>query len=277
MDLEKRVQALEQEVEILKNQIQVTLLEIQEQLLTNTYPSLRSGNTTAPDTSRGTQEASATPPIKTFKPVEEGENDWKLGAGDSPVNVRKVSLDAFEPAPTHAEPAPQAVNWATLDEMEDWVSQKVSKMGADRTRQLIYMHHETGRIDDAVMGTLLQLVDLYDEEQRRPFDRDDDITQAAAPVGRSMPVAPPVRPAPDKTPARQPGAAVQPANARSRKTTAPKAPARKPEDNPVKVGRPPVELANIDESEPEERATILRLIAGVYNAGAGVKWGKKDG
>jgi hypothetical protein len=48
MDLEQRVTMLEQEVQILKNQIQATLLDIQEHLLTNTYPSLRAEDDAAP-------------------------------------------------------------------------------------------------------------------------------------------------------------------------------------------------------------------------------------
>jgi hypothetical protein len=46
MDLEQRVQALEQELQILKNQIQATLLDIREQVLNNTYPALRAEDTT---------------------------------------------------------------------------------------------------------------------------------------------------------------------------------------------------------------------------------------
>jgi hypothetical protein len=41
MNLEQRVQALEQELAILKNQIQATLLDIREQVLNNSYPALR--------------------------------------------------------------------------------------------------------------------------------------------------------------------------------------------------------------------------------------------
>ena len=42
MNQEQQIERLEQEVQILKNQIQATLLEIQEHLLTHTYPALRS-------------------------------------------------------------------------------------------------------------------------------------------------------------------------------------------------------------------------------------------
>ena len=41
MQLQHRIKILEQELEILKNQIQKSLLDIQEQLLANTYPALR--------------------------------------------------------------------------------------------------------------------------------------------------------------------------------------------------------------------------------------------
>ena len=48
MDLERRVEALEKELQILKAQIQATLLDIQEQILTNAYPSLRAENAAPP-------------------------------------------------------------------------------------------------------------------------------------------------------------------------------------------------------------------------------------
>ncbi len=51
MDLEQRVQALEQELQILKNQIQATLLDIREQVLNNTYPALRAEEPSAPASS----------------------------------------------------------------------------------------------------------------------------------------------------------------------------------------------------------------------------------
>lgn len=56
MDLEKRVEQLEQELEILKNQIQTTLLAIQEHVLSNTYPALR-----APERGMGSAPAEVVP------------------------------------------------------------------------------------------------------------------------------------------------------------------------------------------------------------------------
>ena len=48
MELDARVKALEYELKILKNEIQRTLLDIQEQVLIQYYPSLRSEDITPP-------------------------------------------------------------------------------------------------------------------------------------------------------------------------------------------------------------------------------------
>jgi len=48
MNLEQRVETLEQELQVLKNQIQATLLDLQEFMLTNSFPTLRADEQAAP-------------------------------------------------------------------------------------------------------------------------------------------------------------------------------------------------------------------------------------
>jgi hypothetical protein len=73
MDLEQRMQALEQELAILKNQIQATLLDIREQVLNNSYPALRAENVLAePDAGAGSasvQQPGASAPIPSHQEV----------------------------------------------------------------------------------------------------------------------------------------------------------------------------------------------------------------
>ena len=103
MDLEHRVQMLEEEVQILKNQIQATLLDIQEHLLTNKYPALRSENAAVPETSTPPSKPAApvvtvpvatapVPPAPVIEPVIEPELDLP-----APAVIRKVTLDSITP------------------------------------------------------------------------------------------------------------------------------------------------------------------------------------
>ena len=270
MDLEKRVEALEQEVEILKNQIQATLLDIQEQILTNAYPSLRSGTSTTADGLRGPDETRPSP-IKTFRPHEETGSDTPPMNGVTMTDVRKVSLDALDRAPAPApvaESQAKPVDWSTMDELEEWLSVKVEKIGPERTRQLIHMYHENGRFEADMVDTLIRFVDLYDGESNRPFE----VEQAARP---SPPPAPQPRPSAAPKPQARPRKAVAgPRKAAStQQTTASPKPVVAPKTEHHEAA--PADAAESKEPVSEERATVLRLIAGIYNAGAGVKWGKK--
>lgn len=63
MELEKRVEILEQELQVLKNQIQATLLEMQELLLTNKFPALRADAPVEPQQSMPTSQPRAIPSV----------------------------------------------------------------------------------------------------------------------------------------------------------------------------------------------------------------------
>jgi hypothetical protein len=82
MELEQRVKALEQEVEILKNQIQATLLDIREMLLTSAYPSLRAG-----DAEKQTE------PKRPARAAQPAQGPSQGETPDEAPIVRKVALD----------------------------------------------------------------------------------------------------------------------------------------------------------------------------------------
>src|SRR5690242_17235414 len=96
MDLEHRVQMLEQEHQILKGQIQATLLDIQEQLLTNAYPALRAEEALQP-----MPPVPDTPPIKTSRPqaqidlIDDEEDTEDIPA---PSIVKRVTLENSDSA-----------------------------------------------------------------------------------------------------------------------------------------------------------------------------------
>ncbi|MFN8418742.1 MAG: hypothetical protein U0528_05810 [Anaerolineae bacterium] len=66
MTTEERLQLLEQEMQLLKNQIQAVLLDIQDQLLTNAYPSLRTSGGPSLTQEISIHTGGAPTPIRSF-------------------------------------------------------------------------------------------------------------------------------------------------------------------------------------------------------------------
>lgn len=261
MDLEKRVEMLEQEVQLLKNQIQATLLDIQEQILTNAYPSLRAEDAPAPPPPPAApiNTVSVNPAAQPHQPTPEPEPG-------GPVNVRKVSLNDLNDQPQNGHAphgtsptlpaAPDDTDWANLDEMESWVSKKVEKMGTRRTRELIHMYTERGRFDEDMAQALLQFVELYDEDRWNSTPTKTPKASAPPRSARQQQSTPAKPRAKTKTKAQaQSQAQARPKPARS----APKPPPAPHDEHTEEV---------LEESQP--RNTVLRLIAGIYNAGAGI-------
>lgn len=279
MDLEQRVQILEQELEILKNQIQATLLDIQEQLLTNAYPSLRADDTPAPNDSgsyRGDNSPASNAPRKNIQIQQETRQE-------NFPNARRITFDdsgaAYEttsppqakqvlpptPRPTPPEPAARPTtkktNWSTLSELEAWASDKVKEIGTKRTRKLVEMHYRKGMFDDDAKEMLLGLISLYEEE--KPASNTKRIS-----AEQSLPPSP--QPAP-KTARKQ--APVQSRPAAKRQAAPPPKPSIDP--RPTQPALPP--SSEDEDAEGEEHNLVLKLIAGVQNAGAGMTRRKKHG
>ena len=193
MNLEQRVMALEQEVELLKAQIQTTLLDIQEQLLNQTYPILRGEEPT-----RAPAPEIITPPtpspvqkirLADATPFDDDDDDVPavtMFRKSVPTPVEEVPEPvvpqppkAVVPQPTKAvipqpPPAARALDWpeqlAGLREpnpydwieLENWVSQKVEKLGIERTRELINLYAKQERFTEQERQLLMQFVDIYE-------------------------------------------------------------------------------------------------------------------
>ncbi len=166
MDLEQRVQALEQEVEILKNQIQVTLLAIQEQLLNQRYPTLHGEELAASVGETATQEQPSAPLVK------------------------RVSLNPAVPAPQTASPSPftsdaetqPTNNWSVIARLEKWAVEKIERIGAKRTRELIKLYAKQGRISPQIYEQLIQFVSIY--ETGEPHKATGTFAAVVPPNGR---------------------------------------------------------------------------------------------
>ena len=138
MELEPRVQALEQEIEILKNEIQAILLDIQEQVLSNSYLDLRSSDGHVQESTPRPQPKAEAPsrPASSFRTVSLKDDSGSDDDDDEPVpHVPAVKAKA-------AKPAPDAKMMA---EMKDWATQKIETLGVQKTSELIHMYASQGR------------------------------------------------------------------------------------------------------------------------------------
>lgn len=205
MNLEQRVQMLEQEVQLLKAQIQNTLLDIQEQMLNRTYPMLSSAIDAPPAApAEYAAPASATKKISLadleakqdsefdLPPVQQVQVQARAQAQPQhqpqyqpqpepppsarSVVVREEPVQAVVQAARQAEPfelepwkyvPQQATETNSLDwfELDNWVSQKVEKLGIRRTRDLINLYAEQAQFSQQERELLMQFINIYDSEK----------------------------------------------------------------------------------------------------------------
>ena len=278
MDLEQRVQALEQELEILKNQIQSILLDVQEQVLSNTYPGLHSGekanggnNTPPPPPApRPEPEGYARPQAPVRKMSANSDYDMDDQMPSRPMD-RPMQTSTFEPEyrqdfqPDYQQD--QRHNWQKMGELEEWAINKIESVGVQDTADLIRAYTVKGRMTpeerDALLDFLALHVTNYPDAPTQPtrpasFDvaararQDARATKAAAPANKS-----------------------HAASSKPMKTVH----AEPEHDKPAsKSGRANGKRnAKVQPKDTNaESSVVLRLIAGVQNAGAGVKWRKND-
>lgn len=171
-DIENRLAILEQEFDVLKNQIQMTLLEIQEQVLTNAYPELRSNGTQPAQRSHHQPEA----PIQSVSLNQEPEPENK------PNIIRMVNVNEPTRAPV-SEPQPQPTkkkvtpveskrheetdSLADFEQYEEWIANKVEKFGVARTRKLVKVYAKQGHLSIPAAKRLLSFLSLYEEEVQK--------------------------------------------------------------------------------------------------------------
>jgi hypothetical protein len=283
--LEQRVQTLEQEFDILKQQIQAALLDIQEQLLTNAHPSLRaedpavsaSGQSIAVPEQRAQPLSAIHSVPATASPPEAEQGGSSGGESASPPAVRKVSLDDLVPSPpespaqqhetTAVAPAAPEVDWSDQARLERWVKGKVAEMGGERTRSLIEAYARKGRFSAQIQRTLLELVAIYDTNGMSSPKRignqrvstQTQVEQGARPGLRSQ-------------------------NGTSSSQSVPQSPGSdrlKPvaqeRSRASRDASPADEFSEEEVFEDEKQHLVLRLIAGVQNASAGVFRKRKEG
>ncbi|MCB9451232.1 MAG: hypothetical protein H6672_07315 [Anaerolineaceae bacterium] len=254
MDLEKRVQQLEEELEILKHQIQTTLLDIQEQLLTNTYPSLRSENPPSPPNPNPPSQ-----PVMTYTPPPVEPNYTPVEA--APVNVRKVCLDDLtspNPAPEQSHPIVEEEQYQDIDmqEYRRWVKRNIREVGLKETRNMIRGYAQEGLLQPQVRDELLQVAAQYASKSAKATQRKPAPRKQAAPARSAV------------APQRQSVKMTTPVYTQSDDITQPNRSQIFPTPEPIYEKRG-------DEMNDASSNLILRLMAGVQNAGAGVKWSKK--
>lgn len=256
MESEQRIQALEQEVQILKTQIQSILLDIQAHLLTNAYPALRGHHTESEASSEDDEDDDeydrASRPPKSKKASGNGtgkaEKHEKHEKAEKPVKATKA--EKALPPVRPAEPM-----MASLDEQQEWVLENIQNLGVQGTRDLIESYTQKRRFSPEVSDTLMRFTDMYAaaaEEQTLPS------RPAGMPTVVKAVTAPPTKPAKVKA---QPAPKAMPSNLK----TIPAEPS---------LAKSSANDAGIDENSSS--SIVLRLIAGVQNAGAGVRWGKKE-
>ncbi len=296
MEAEQRIQALEQEVQILKTQIQSILLDIQTHLLTNAYPALRGHHT-------------ASSPAED----EEDDDEYDRAAPAPKVRkVTANSVPAKQPKAV-VPPVPAEPMLASLDEQQDWVLQNLQRLGLSRTRDLIQGYTESRQFTPEVSDTLMRFTNMYAAAAEEPTipTRQMGMPTAQPAVVRSMPSAPkqplraPAQPQPQTyAPQRQPYSpmpqqsyapapqqqpyspmpqeqsyAAVPEPQQRRGKPVPQKPVVKPQA-PQPVAQQPAQNEPTDNNSEqngevgEPSSLVLRLIAGVQNAGAGVRWGK---
>lgn len=221
MDLENRVKQLEQEVAVLKGQIQTTLLDIQEQLLTNAYPALRSEAFQAPVAPRREPEharqdavtaappdAPAAPAVAELPPVAMRplaslpEQDCPPApviqvriapsAEDtlvqpSPIRTLRIDDSAADNKPLPLQeiiPAGEELGHSMVDQLADWTASSVEDIGVERTLALVESYARRGKLTAAMRETLLQAINLYSfYESNGALDVE---FEALSPLERSM-------------------------------------------------------------------------------------------
>lgn len=254
MDLERRVQMLEQEVEILKNQVQETLLDIKEKVLTQTYPSLRAESKTQPIESQQNgghgrsapmedypSEAPAVRQVSTRQPEANGQQHQHQRAQSKVVPLEVLSNAPRQHGSNALQPNPRAeVNWERMEALEQWTLNKIERIGVNRTYKLLKYYLEQGRVDRDTFDALVSVLKLY-AKPRKPK------AQAA----------------------RQ-----QPRQSSQQRKSSQRKPAQQARQRPD----PRRQILDEEEDEDDGRQNlILRLIAGVSNASIGVSKSKKHG
>lgn len=170
MDLEQRIKKLEDELKILKNQIQTTLLEIQSEVMSHYYPSLRADEEEPQEVRAKPVLAplpEPTPPLEVLVDEEEEEEVAEL----APVKVQKVSLGEVRQRGAPRGPAVQAAaqpapstDLTMLAKVSKWAGNSVARIGREHTTQLLERCAQDGYLDPQMLQSLQFVVSLGSDE-----------------------------------------------------------------------------------------------------------------
>jgi hypothetical protein len=161
-----------------------------------------------------------------------------------------------------------------MADLEEWAKKKIELIGAQATADLIRTNAIKGRFTPEERDALIDFVALH------VTSYPDAPTQPSRPAPFDVTARPPqnaraqAAPAPSAQPPARPAQKAVPPQARPVK-------AKPTPSGPQPATRPPTPKARPapkQDKVPQEKGNVvLRLIAGVQNAGAGVRWGKNDG
>lgn len=282
MSQEKRIEILEKEVEVLKNQIQGILLDIREQLLTNTYPTLRAENLANANVTESANKRM----IPAFDvPQDNFEADHDSSNGAMPA-VNRVTLDSLQQSRMQERPVQHAPMNAPQSkknennrfiEIEQWLDDQLQLHGPDYAREIVHQHAMEGRLSQGEYESLLGTIEIYENRMSITPQFAVDESEFIDPPAWLQEVNKPKR----KKPATQSKKSQQPRPVAETSVTKPSKPATKSAQSKPKTAPaapPQKEPSAVSKDEDDQdNSVVLRLIAGIQNAGAGITWKKRHG
>ena len=169
MELEHRVEKLEEELKVLKNQIQNTLLDIQEQIVSHNYPYLRSNEASK------TQANSVAPQNPT-----NGQEEKKSTTEDAaaPFRAKALSLRDMARPPDPVVSQVDRVQRADDEKRPNltgfmavvhWMNATVLQIGREYTRRALDSYAERGHLAPQVASAVFQLLSRVQDEE--PLER----------------------------------------------------------------------------------------------------------
>ena len=169
MELEKRVQRMEEDISILKNQVRNTLLDIQEQLASSYHPSLRAARSAAArgestpspeDYPTGEVEKQATPPkvkkvsLQQLRHAEDGEGTLEEGFSGEGA-LAEASVGALS-----TQLRDGRVGLDLLTKIIRWTHASAAAIGPLHTRRVLETYAADGHLPPQVVDKVVALAGL---------------------------------------------------------------------------------------------------------------------
>jgi len=147
---------------------------------------------------------------------------------------------------------------------------KIKQVGPRQTRELIQKYAAKNRFSHEIRDMLFEFIALY-ETDSTPAPARRPLAAASAPATpkarQQRPPASTESAAPAAKPKNKVNGTARPTSAKPHTTTA----------APAAPNVSPRPVTAVTEDDPDAPSVVLRLIAGIQNAGAGIRWRKNDG